>query len=229
MGVVGHDLRTPLSAIMIGADLMARRGGIAPEQERTLSRIHQSAYRATHIIHDLLEYSRRRAGGPLPIHKQPIRVADACERAVLEHRTVRRDVEVSLCQQGDTALEADAARISQVASNLIGNAIQHGQGRPVDVLVDGKPDEVVLCVHNRGPPIAPEVLPRIFEPFQRDASDVAGARAGSVGLGLYIVREIVSAHQGWVEVESTAERGTTFTVRLPRGAPAAASAGAGEE
>jgi signal transduction histidine kinase len=86
----------------------------------------------------------------------------------------------------------------------------------VDVAAYGRPDEIVVEVHNDGPAIPPAVLPTMFEPFQRDEGDTAGARTGSVGLGLFIVREIVSAHGGHVEVSSTAELGTTFAVHLPR-------------
>ena len=219
MAVVGHDLRTPLSAIVMGSQLMARRGGLAPEQARVLSRIQHSAQRSTYIIRDLLDYSRSRRGLALPIHKQRIRVADVCERTVLEDREVHRDVEITLTHDGDTTLDADAARVAQVVSNLVGNAIQHGRGAAVGVAAHGREDEVVIEVHNEGPPIPPAALPWIFEPFHRDATDDAGAQAGSVGLGLFIVREIVTAHGGRVEVSSDPERGTTFAVHLPRPAP----------
>jgi signal transduction histidine kinase len=226
MAVVGHDLRTPLSAIAMGAQLMARRGGLSPDQARRLARIQHSAERSTHIIRDLLDYSRSRRGLALPIYKHPIRIAEVCERAVLELREVHRDAELWVRDDGDTALEADAARVSQVVSNLVGNAIQHGGRAPVHVTARGAPDEVVIEVHNEGPPIPPAALPTIFEPFQRDAADAEGARAGSVGLGLFIVREIVKAHGGRVEVRSRAEQGTTFSVHLPRAGRAGREGGA---
>jgi signal transduction histidine kinase len=216
MAVVGHDLRTPLSAIGIGAQLMARRGGLSPDQARRLSRIQHSAQRATYIIRDLLDYSRSRRGLALPIEKRRISVAEVCERTVLEHREVHRNVQIVTRHDGDTTVDADAARVAQVVSNLVGNAIQHGRSATVDVAAHGRPDEVVIEVHNDGPAISPAVLPSIFEPFQRDAADTAGARTGSVGLGLFIVREIVRAHGGRIEVWSRPEQGTTFAVHLPR-------------
>ena len=217
MGVVGHDLRTPLSAIAMGAQLMARRGGLAPEQVRTLARIQHSAERSTYIIRDLLDYSRSRRGLALAIQTQWTSVAEVCERAVLEIREVHRNIAITTSHEGDTTLVADAPRIAQVVSNLVGNAVQHGRRAAVHVSSRGTPDEVVIEVHNDGPPIPPAVLPVIFEPFHRDVADAAGARTGSAGLGLFIVREIVRAHGGNVEVRSSAEQGTTFTVHLPRG------------
>jgi signal transduction histidine kinase len=217
MAVVGHDLRTPLSAIAMGAQLMARRGGLSADQARRLARIQHSAERSTYIIRDLLDYSRSRRGLALPVQRQPICVADVVEKTVLENREVHRNVDITTRQEGDTTLDADASRIAQVVSNLVGNAIQHGRCGAIHVAACGTPDEVVVEVHNEGPPIAPQVLPFIFEPFQRDIADAAGARTGSVGLGLFIVREIVRAHGGRVEVRSGVEQGTTFTVHLPRG------------
>ncbi|MFL5264941.1 MAG: sensor histidine kinase, partial [Anaeromyxobacteraceae bacterium] len=112
-------------------------------------------------------------------------------------------------------------RLAQVLSNLVGNALQHGGGTPVQVALAGGEAEVVVTVHNGGPPVPAELLPEVFEPFRRGAAP--RAEGGSVGLGLFIVREIVRAHGGAVEVHSSADAGTTFTVRLPRGVPSGRS------
>ena len=125
----------------------------------------------------------------------------------------------SLPAHGDTSIECDAGRILQVASNLVANALRHAAGKVVTVEVAGLAWEVVLSVHNDGPPIPPELLPHVFQPFRQDEG--SGAPIGSSGLGLFIVREIVAAHDGTVAVTSNAESGTTFTVRLPRQVSAA--------
>jgi len=117
----------------------------------------------------------------------------------------------------------DAARLRQVVSNLMGNALQHGATEsPVELAIAAAGSTVVLSVHNEGPPIPAAMRATIFDPLIRHATaESATPRvAGSIGLGLYIVREIVVAHRGTVEVVSTAAAGTTFTVRLPRTAPA---------
>jgi signal transduction histidine kinase len=113
----------------------------------------------------------------------------------------------------------DADRLAQLVSNLLSNSVHYSPpDSPVRIETHGEGREVVLTVHNAGAPISPEVLPRLFQPMQRGVAGVSDVR--SVGLGLYIVDQVVRAHGGRVEVSSTAEAGTTFTVRLPRGAQA---------
>jgi signal transduction histidine kinase len=123
---------------------------------------------------------------------------------------------VSLAVHGDAALECDGERLAQVVSNLVGNALQHGAPAQVRVEVAGEAREVRLSVQNGGPPIPPALLPHVFEPFRHGAEPRSSERVARTGLGLFIVREIVTAHGGTVEVASDAASGTTFTVRLPR-------------
>ena len=111
----------------------------------------------------------------------------------------------------------DPDRLAQVASNLIGNAVVHGTGR-VDVRVARRGDEAILEVHNAGPSIPADVVPRIFEAFERPATGMS-ARGAGLGLGLFIAERIVAAHGGKIEVHSTAAEGTTFLVALPASAP----------
>ncbi|HEX8796226.1 MAG TPA: HAMP domain-containing sensor histidine kinase, partial [Polyangiaceae bacterium] len=121
------------------------------------------------------------------------------------------DREIQLDARVDARGRWEAAKLARVVSNLVGNALKHTTEHSVRVQIDGDADTVTLSVHNRGPAIAVDVMPRLFEPFRRGHTSAEG-----VGLGLYIVREIVRAHEGTVEVRSTPEEGTTFSVTLPR-------------
>jgi phosphoserine phosphatase RsbU/P len=219
MAIVGHDLRTPLSAITLATELMFRRGGLAGNDGVTLRRIASSANRMSAIVRDLLDVARARQGLGLRVEKVPVDLAELSRRMLQEFGSIADGGRVTLTVEGDATLRADPSRLEQVLANLVGNASQHGADGPIAVRVSGREAEVALCVHNFGAPIPPSVLPHVFEPFRRGVS-AAGAgdeRGGSVGLGLFIVREIVRVHGGTVEVASEPRRGTTFTVRLPRG------------
>jgi signal transduction histidine kinase len=215
MAVVGHDLRTPLSAITMSAAVMFKRGELSPEQATTLARISSSAARMSSIIGDLLDLTRARSGAGIPIHKGRVDVAALCRRVLVEFEAGSEAVPaIGLETDGDLELEGDESRLAQVLSNLVGNALQHGGGSVVEVRAAGERDSVVIAVRNRGPPIPADVLPHVFEPFRRGASG-GGGRNGSVGLGLFIVSEIVKAHGGTVDVRSD-PGGTVFRVTLPR-------------
>jgi signal transduction histidine kinase len=119
---------------------------------------------------------------------------------------------------GDLHGSWDAARISQVLANLLGNAVQHGlSSEPITVTVQGEAKDVVLAVHNRGPTIPRSEIPRLFDPVKRlRRGEAPTSDAGNLGLGLYIAERIVIAHGGSIEVDSSDEKGTRFTIRLPR-------------
>jgi signal transduction histidine kinase len=215
-GIVGHDLRTPLAAITMSAAVLLRRGGLGEDQRRTLARIGASAARMARIIRDLLDFTRVRSEGAIPIHASAADLVQLAERAVAELAAAHPGSEIRLEAPEGALVEADPDRIGQVISNLVGNALQHGpRGGPVSVTVVPDGDAVALRVHNRGPAIAADLLPELFEPFRRGH---VGGEGGSLGLGLFIVREVVRAHGGTVEVASSEEEGTTFTVRLPSAA-----------
>lgn len=131
----------------------------------------------------------------------------------MEIRAGQPDAVVRLQAGGDLRGEWDPDRLAQVVSNLVGNGIQHGSGTPVTLTARGDGDSVTLAVHNGGPPIPPDVLPFVFEPLARGRGESAGH---SIGLGLFIARAIVLAHGGNIQVNSSTDAGTTFTVRLPK-------------
>jgi signal transduction histidine kinase len=198
-----------------------------PGSVEALSMIKTNTAVITGLISDLIDFTLSGLGRAMPLHRGPVdleklgrEVIDAC-RVSNPGRTLR------FHSEGDVNGVWDAGRLRQVVSNLLGNAIQYGSREaPVELSVASegsgpKESTVVLSVHNEGPPIPPEVLPTIFNPLVRyDTPESAARRSrGSVGLGLHIVREIVVAKGGTVEVTSTAAEGTTFTVRIPRFLP----------
>lgn len=215
--VVGHDLRTPISAIRMAASLLLQRG-LEQHHATMVERIARSASRMTDIIRDLLDFSRARQGLGILVRSEQTDVGDLCLKVAQEHVGDPADAHVNVRIRGDTQAAVDPSRISQVIANLVGNARQHGAGTDVDVAVTGEAGEVVIAVHNGGRAIPPELLPHLFEAFrQGPPSPQGGARpAGSVGLGLFIVREIVRSHGGTIQVSSDDSTGTRFEVRLPR-------------
>jgi signal transduction histidine kinase len=153
----------------------------------------------------------------MPLSKAPADVGAVCREVVGELRAAHPMQLLRFEPQGDLAGEWDAARLRQLVSNLLGNAVQHGDGSPVELTVGAEGPQVVLAVHNEGTPIPPDAMPTIFNPLARGFSpELRKHRPGSIGLGLYIAREVVIAHGGSIDVRSSAEDGTVFTVRLPR-------------
>jgi signal transduction histidine kinase len=166
------------------------------------------------MIGDLLDLTRTRFGKLIPTTRAPIDLAPLC-RQVLAELEGQCPGRLLFSSEGDLRGEWDSDRIAQVLSNLIRNAIQHGgKDDPITLVALGRSDEVLLKVHNGGPAIPPDALPNIFEPMVRHVEDEQ--RNTGLGLGLFIAFQVVLAHEGKLEVTSTAGRGTTFTARLPR-------------
>jgi signal transduction histidine kinase len=219
LGILGHDLRNPLNAVMLMAQVMAMEAGGNAEVSNAASRITASAAAMSNMISDLLDFTGTRLGASMPLSPGPMELTSLCEEVVNEMRAAHPNRTIRFEAQGDLAGEWDSARVRQVLSNLIGNALQHGvEDGPVYLSASGNGSDVRLAVRNTGTPIPPDVLPTIFDPLVRGQSPDSAKqrRAGSIGLGLYIAREIILAHGGAIDVKSSAEAGTTFTVRLPR-------------
>ena len=215
VGVLGHDLRTPLSAITTGAAILAMPADADPRRARIASRILSSAQRMARMIEDLLDLTLARLGGSIPLKRSPIDLDQLCQEVMLEVQAARPAAVVRCESSGDLRGEWDGDRLAQVLSNLLGNAVQHGDGGAVGLTAKGNGDHVTLAVHNTGAPIPPDSHQAIFEPLVRRASGAA-EEGGSIGLGLFIAQAIVTSHGGDIQVASSAEDGTTFTVRLPR-------------
>ena len=218
LGILGHDLRTPLSAILMGADVLLRTDELSNRTTKIASRIYTSVKRASRIVGDLLDFTRSQLGRGIPISRVPIDIAPVFERIVEESRAVYPEANILVTKSGRVDGEFDEARLEQVFSNLIGNAVQHGAGHlPVTVTLDASDVRLLLTVHNFGKAIPKEVIPFIFNPMGRYSPEasVENGPYASLGLGLFIVEQIVSAHEGSIEVSSDAETGTTFVVGIP--------------
>jgi PAS domain S-box-containing protein len=216
LGIVSHDLRNPLSVIRISASTLLAREGLDERQSKSLTRIITATDRSTRLIRDLLDFSQARLGGGIPVERKQMDLFELTRGVVEELAASHPEREVEISQEGEGAGDWDADRLAQVLGNLVGNALQHSPPHtPVRVRCQGESSTVVIEVHNEGAPIDPAYLPELFEPFRRGRH--AGSGAGSVGLGLYITRQLVLAHGGRIQVSSREGEGTRFAVRLPRG------------
>ncbi|WP_157991422.1 ATP-binding protein [Caldimonas tepidiphila] len=219
LGVLGHDLRNPLGAARNSADYLLRTEGLTHAQTKAVVRIRSSTDRIRQLVSDLLDLTLTRLGGSLPITLGPANLGQVCRQTLDELEAFHPDRQLQMDCAGELTGEWDVLRIGQLLSNLIANAIQHGDpSTPVTVSVQEQGDSVAVQVHNQGPVIAPEARRKLFDPMTRPVTQHAEGREGSsgLGLGLYIVREIAVAHGGEIKVDSSEREGTTFTVRLPR-------------
>jgi signal transduction histidine kinase len=216
IGIVGHDLRNPLGSILMSAGRLLQRGRLDDHDAESAARIIRGSQRITRMITQLLDLTRARLGGGLPIEPKPTDLRGVCQSVVEEF-----EAPIQLEVEGDVTGTWDRDRLEQVISNLAGNAIAYAApGTAVIVKARANGAAVVVEVSNRGEPIPAEVLPFIFEPFRR-ARMRKESSAGNLGLGLYIAHQIVLSHGGALEAHS-ADGTTTFTMRLPRCAGPAA-------
>jgi signal transduction histidine kinase len=216
IGIVSHDLKGPLHVVLLQAQLMSRSAGLSEQQLSGIARIERSALRGKLLIADLLDFAQSRNQDGFTIAPAPMDLQEVAEQMVEMQRTAYEGNELVVQGAGNFNGVWDRGRLEQVVTNLTSNALQHGEaGGQVTVALREEPGGVSLTVGNRGTPIPEVLLPHLFEPFRS-----GGGRRGThnVGLGLYIVDQIVKAHGGSVGVTSTIEDGTRFTVHLPRSA-----------
>ncbi|MBV8761213.1 MAG: PAS domain S-box protein [Deltaproteobacteria bacterium] len=211
--ILGHDLRNPLNAIVMATQMLI--GQVTdPKAQRAAQRVLSSSERMRRMIDQLLDFSRARMLGGLPLERRDADLATIARDALEEVRFVRPGWPIEISVDGDTHGSWDSSRLAQVMSNLFGNAAQHGTADvPLDVRIDGTaPDKITMTLTNGGG-IPPEILPMIFAPFRgRKHKD---AKTQGLGLGLFISEQIVRAHQGDITADVKDDR-TTFTVTLPR-------------
>jgi PAS domain S-box-containing protein len=213
IGILGHDLRSPLASISVAAHMLQERGRLDEQDAALVGRITRSGQRMANMIAQLLDLTRGRLGGGFPLECKQTDL-EKLIRAVVEEF----DATVQVEADGDLTGVWDPGRISEVVSNLVGNAIQYAT-RGTAVVVRARADDahVILEVSNQGDPIPANVLPFIFEPFRR-ARQKEKSATGNLGLGLYIARQIALSHGGTLEGRSR-DGTTTFVMRLPRSPP----------
>lgn len=216
LGIASHDLRGPLSAIAMGAAGIARRSEtLDPSVAKLVLLIQSSADKAVRMVHDLLDLTQARLGGGIPVSQREVDAGTLLASIVDELSAIHPERHIVACSTTVRPVHWDADRIGQVVANLVANAVAYGDpDQTVTVGMHEVQEQVAITIHNYGPEISAEQIERMFQPFVRGSQ--AGRYQRSVGLGLYIVKEIVAAHGGTVSVESACDAGTKFTVLLPR-------------
>ncbi len=219
LAILGHDVRTPLGAINMGAQFLLLDEKLHATTHKMAARILSSNKRIEEIVDNLLDFATTHLGEGIPISPSPMNLADVCEDLVEEVRIFHPDHRIILKECCDTKVVWDSARISQAFSNLIANAVQHGsKTEPVTIRITTEGEEIVWTIHNKGDIIPPDTLRTIFDPTKRFALRTTHERnigQRNLGLGLYITREIISAHGGKISIASHETEGTTFTIHLP--------------
>jgi signal transduction histidine kinase len=219
LSVASHELRTPLGALMLGLQATLRRmneGAVPRSSMHNLEVAERQAQRLNTLIGQLLDASRLAAGRELQLDREAMDldelVREIAERFEPELEKTGSSLELLICRRPFRGLW-DRSRMDQMLTNLVSNAIKYGRGQPVEVtLEEPEPGQVRLSVHDRGIGIPQRDVPFIFNPFYRVADKHAYS---GLGLGLYIVAEIVKAHGGEIRVQSEPGQGTCFIVDLP--------------
>lgn len=215
LGILGHDLRNPLTAILLSAQSLAEIS--TGESAKLASQVKSSGEAMGHLLADFIDFTASRLGTGIPVVFAPTDLATVCRAVADECSASFPGAKLILDLRGNLAGRWDEGRLRQLLSNLIGNAIQHGgENTPVRIAATREGSVIVLQIQNGGEPIPEELLPAIFDPLvQAPTTDKTKRPHGSMGLGLCIAKEVVIAHGGAIGVTSSAQSGTVFTVTLP--------------
>ena len=216
LGILGHDLRTPLHAVSMVAALLEKHGNLTGLALNMASQIASSVQAMERMITDLLDFTGTRLGAKMTVSREPMDLGLLCREVIDELKAVHPSRNFISEIEDEVQGEWDAARLRQLISNLLGNAVQHGSpDGPIGLFLKAETNDVLVGVRNEGPPIPRDSLSLIFDPLRRNSSQELTRPAGSIGLGLYIAREVATAHGGSINVSSE-EAETVFIVRLPR-------------
>jgi signal transduction histidine kinase len=215
LGILGHDLRNPLNTVLTTARLMTMRGELPPESKKRLERVVSSGVRMERMIGQLLDLTSARIAGGISVTRNNQDLVPLVSKIVDEVRLASPERTIDVEVDGPCEACVDGDRFEQVASNLLGNAVRHGDPeKPIHVAVVPRGRVASLRVHNYGAPIDPAFMPLLFDPFKR--GEKSQGRSDGLGLGLYITERIVNAHGGRIEVESSVETGTCFEAVFPK-------------
>jgi signal transduction histidine kinase len=217
-GVLAHDLRSPLGAILMSAETLLHDETLNHRWMRAAVRIRNSGTRIERMVNDLLDFTRTRLGTGLPIDLAENDMERIVQQVVEEQRAFHPDASIDCETSGELTGCWDSARIEQLLGNLIANAVEHGGSSPVTVTAEELNGEIAVRIHNENGFIPEQEQNVIFDPLRRAAvrHREHERRDTGLGLGLYIACQIAEAHGGAIEVDSSPEEGTTFEVRLPR-------------
>ncbi|MEX2579274.1 MAG: HAMP domain-containing sensor histidine kinase [Verrucomicrobiales bacterium] len=221
LGILGHDLRSPLTSATLFAHMLEESKTLDPKSLQMATTLCHSLDAMNLLVRDLLDFTGNRLGAKMEVSPQQMDLRPLCEEVLNEIRAIhpKRTLVFNAEGDGDLAGEWDGRRLRQLISNLLGNAVQHGcADSPITLTATPKAAEVQLTVHNRGATIPEDILGAVFDPMRSRQTGEHSVPAGSVGLGLYIAREVANAHGGSIAVASADEE-TVFTVQLPRATP----------
>ena len=226
LAILGHDLRSPLSAVANSALFLASPGVLPPGAALdAVRRVTRGSAKMSAMIRDLLEYTRTRLGRAIPIAPQATSMKEICALALDEIQAVHPERVFELDTSGELQGQFDSDRLQQVLSNLLNNAVQHGTAsQPITLSAQGESEKITVRVKNYGRRIPADQLQVIFNPLVQIPAEQAhedSDTSTSLGLGLYIAHEIVAMHGGTMMAESSEEHGTVFSAHLPRVQPGA--------
>jgi signal transduction histidine kinase len=212
LAILAHDLRNPLHTLGLAGTSLEHQG----VQAGTVGRIKRCVQQANRLVDDLAVFVRSRLANALPLTKSATDLRELCQQVLEDACESHGDRSFNLTVEGNVSGSWDSVRLVQALSNLIGNAAVHGTERDIEVKIHEEDHSwVIVQVTSQGNPIPPGKLASIFEPLVQ-MDEKSSASLSSLGLGLFIAREIVTAHGGTIDVDSSLEDGTTFTIRLPR-------------
>jgi signal transduction histidine kinase len=217
LAILGHDLRSPIATVMTSAKFMLETNELEEPHLTLTSRVVSATTRMNHMVGALLDFTRSRLGGGIPVVPARMNMGKVVHDVVNEVLAANRGRRIEIDARGALNGDWDCERITQALTNLIGNALEHGSERTgVRVDVQGTDDEVTIAVHNFGVAIPEDQLDGIFNAMKHQSASRSKKPTANLGLGLYIADQIVHAHKGTIEVESSNDAGTTFTIHLPR-------------
>ncbi|WP_339100400.1 HAMP domain-containing sensor histidine kinase [Pseudomonas atacamensis] len=218
LGVLGHDLRAPLTATLMGADLLRKSPNLTDREKDIATQVGTSARRANRMVNDLVDLARCNLGTGIPVAKRPSELNLICRTAINELSAGEPGAVIEFNDTAQVVGQFDPERIAQVFTNLIGNAIRHGDlHQPIQVALVAENGTMTFEVRNAGKPIPAVVIPTLFDPGRRYSgyTEVGSKSPQGLGLGLFIAAEIVASHGGKIRVSSSETNGTCFSVTIP--------------